>query len=171
MSLILIMTISYAFFYLIPTSHSVHSIPHQDNSLNFTMEHHLSERQCNLTIVKTHYSLCNNYRRVDCYRHCDRKEFIEGYLTKINGLFEFCSTNQTYINDTFNQQHQICDFECFHYPETDIDCVSGTNTFWIFVFLMCIGTIGFNVTNSISDAICFDVLGNFSCLNSTCLTY
>lgn len=33
-------------------------------------------------------------------------------------------------------------------------------TFWVFVVLMCLGTIGFNVTNSISDAICFDVLGD-----------
>lgn len=32
-------------------------------------------------------------------------------------------------------------------------------TFWIFVIFMCCGTIGFNVTNSISDAICFDMLG------------
>lgn len=34
-----------------------------------------------------------------------------------------------------------------------------SSTFWVFVILMCLGTIGFNVTNSISDAICFDVLG------------
>lgn len=31
--------------------------------------------------------------------------------------------------------------------------------FWAFVLLTCLGTIGFNVGNCISDAICFDVLG------------
>ncbi|KAF7995224.1 hypothetical protein HCN44_004696 [Aphidius gifuensis] len=31
--------------------------------------------------------------------------------------------------------------------------------FWLFVVLMSIGSIGFNVSNSMSDAICFDVLG------------
>lgn len=30
-----------------------------------------------------------------------------------------------------------------------------------FVLLMALGSIGYNVTNSISDAICFDVLGKF----------
>lgn len=40
------------------------------------------------------------------------------------------------------------------------NCFYATMTFWSFVVLMCIGTIGFNVTNSVSDAICFDVLGD-----------
>lgn len=33
-------------------------------------------------------------------------------------------------------------------------------TFWSFILLMCIGTIGFNVANSVSDATCFDMLGD-----------
>lgn len=32
-------------------------------------------------------------------------------------------------------------------------------SFWAFVILMSLGTIGYNLTNSISDAICFDMLG------------
>lgn len=39
------------------------------------------------------------------------------------------------------------------------DCLYNSLTFWSFVLLMCFGTIGFNVTNCISDAICFDMLG------------
>lgn len=38
-------------------------------------------------------------------------------------------------------------------------CFYKTWIFWSFVILTYIGTIGFNVGNSISDAICFDVLG------------
>lgn len=34
-----------------------------------------------------------------------------------------------------------------------------TVSFWTFVFLVALGSIGYNVANSISDAICFDVLG------------
>lgn len=34
-----------------------------------------------------------------------------------------------------------------------------TVTFWSFVVLLALGSIGYNVANSISDAICFDVLG------------
>lgn len=39
-------------------------------------------------------------------------------------------------------------------------CFYSTMTFWSFVILMCIGTIGFNVTNCVSDATCFDMLGD-----------
>lgn len=35
-----------------------------------------------------------------------------------------------------------------------------TWVFWTFVILTYLGTIGFNVGNSISDAVCFDVLGD-----------
>ena len=38
-------------------------------------------------------------------------------------------------------------------------CFYKTWTFWSYVVLTYLGTIGFNVGNSISDAICFDVLG------------
>lgn len=39
------------------------------------------------------------------------------------------------------------------------DCLYGTSTFWSFILLMCMGTIGFNVANSVSDATCFEMLG------------
>lgn len=39
-------------------------------------------------------------------------------------------------------------------------CFYTTWTFWSFVLLMCMGTIGFNVSNSVSDATCFDLLGD-----------
>lgn len=38
-------------------------------------------------------------------------------------------------------------------------CFYWTPTFWLFVILMCTGTIGFNVSNCVSDATCFDMLG------------
>lgn len=38
-------------------------------------------------------------------------------------------------------------------------CFYKTWIFWTFVVLTYLGTIGFNVGNSISDAICFDMLG------------
>lgn len=33
-------------------------------------------------------------------------------------------------------------------------------TFWSFVILTYLGTIGYNVANCVSDAVCFDMLGN-----------
>lgn len=57
------------------------------------------------------------------------------------------STNETY-------------FECRTSEDAEASsCFYKTWIFWTFVFLTYIGTIGFNVGNSISDAICFDVLG------------
>lgn len=38
-------------------------------------------------------------------------------------------------------------------------CFYWSRTFWLFVILNCIGTIGFNVSNCVSDATCFDMLG------------
>lgn len=40
------------------------------------------------------------------------------------------------------------------------NCLYESLTFWIFIVLMCFGTIGFNVANCVSDATCFDVLGD-----------
>lgn len=39
-------------------------------------------------------------------------------------------------------------------------CIYTTLSFWCFVFFMSLGTIGFNVSNCVSDAACFDVLGD-----------
>lgn len=43
-------------------------------------------------------------------------------------------------------------------PYDNGGCFYWTPTFWLFVILMCIGTIGFNVSNCVSDATCFDML-------------
>lgn len=42
---------------------------------------------------------------------------------------------------------------------TTEDLSYNSSTFWMFVVLMSLGTINFNVGNCVSDAICFDVLG------------
>ncbi|XP_014208100.1 major facilitator superfamily domain-containing protein 6-B [Copidosoma floridanum] len=44
-------------------------------------------------------------------------------------------------------------------PVAENNCVYKSMAFWGFVLLMSLGNIGFNVSNCISDAICFDVLG------------
>lgn len=59
------------------------------------------------------------------------------------------------INDTCQSIRCIPDDN----SETFGNCFYWTPTFWIFVILMCTGTIGFNVSNCVSDATCFDMLG------------
>uniref|UniRef100_A0A170ZKX8 Major facilitator superfamily domain-containing protein 6 n=1 Tax=Triatoma infestans TaxID=30076 RepID=A0A170ZKX8_TRIIF len=71
-------------------------------------------------------------------------------------LTSYCTTSSEYIdclssNDTSTL---VCD-----------EPVSGFYlgfSFWAFTILMSLGTIGYNVSNCISDAICFDVLGDGS---------
>lgn len=58
--------------------------------------------------------------------------------------------------------NKSCALECR--VDTDVHqpaCEPSAATFWWFVCLMCIGTIGFNVANCVSDATCFDMLGGF----------
>lgn len=70
-----------------------------------------------------------------------------------NQLFQVCLSN---VDDISNKTCQlVCEIDENLAP----DCVTGTATFWMFVFFMCLGTIGFNVTNSATDATCFDILG------------
>lgn len=66
------------------------------------------------------------------------------------------SENQTDISISENGTL----IECRTSEDTEAaGCFYKTWVFWVFVVLTYIGTIGFNVGNSISDAICFDVLG------------
>lgn len=64
-----------------------------------------------------------------------------------------CSTDNL---NTFNAESFIaCDvIKC-----TNDDNFYYSTTFWSFTLLMCIGTIAFNVGNCVSDATCFDMLG------------
>lgn len=70
-----------------------------------------------------------------------------------NQRFRVCLYNIDKISN------KTCELAC-QIDETFVpDCVTGTATFWMFVCFMCLGTIGFNVTNSATDATCFDILG------------
>lgn len=68
---------------------------------------------------------------------------------------EICSL---LINITFSNS-SICNLSCTEDIEIDSSALYKSFTFWSFVILMSLGTIGYNVINSISDAICFDVIG------------
>lgn len=52
-----------------------------------------------------------------------------------------------------------CNVTCDNFED---NCIYTSVTFWGFVLLMSLGNIGFNVSNCISDAICFDVLGKWT---------
>lgn len=106
------------------------------------------------------------HKVVNCNISCDPSTTYTGFIvsvqnkTKNNDALELCLDPSSNNYESF--QNKACQFQC-NIP-TDRDqsfgsCFYQTTTFWIFVVLFCLGIIGFNVTNSVSDATCFDVLG------------
>lgn len=74
-----------------------------------------------------------------------------------NQPFEVCLYHIDKISN------KTCQLACLIDGTSVPDCVTGTTTFWMFVFCMCLGTICFNCTNSATDATCFDILGIKCC--------
>lgn len=68
---------------------------------------------------------------------------------------EFCVANLSFTCNS------TCSFKCDEDIDTNTACLYRSFTFWSFIILMSLGTVGFNVLNSISDAICCDVIGKF----------
>ncbi|GLH09402.1 Uncharacterized protein GBIM_14482 [Gryllus bimaculatus] len=109
-------------------------------------------------------SYCGEARRTLCKWNC-----TDGFRSNISSmiLFQANSENETgnlqlcaASNENFSFASNIsCDAVCV-LDDAAANCLYGTPIFWSFVILMSLGTIGFNVANSISDAICFDVLGD-----------
>lgn len=149
MMVIIIMTFCYGGFYFIPTFH--HQIAEQD-FYNFT---NLSNN-CTFNSISNNL-LCQNYRAVICQANSsDDNQSFEAYLAMKgnNEVFACLRTENSSI--IFDDSNTIF---CVDDETVKPDCLYKTGTFVSFVILMCIGTIGFNVTNCISDAICFDMLG------------
>jgi MFS family permease len=95
---------------------------------------------------------CLNFHHVKC-NPTETKDFK---VILIEGQKVLChSENYTTLN--LNETN----IECRTSEDAEASaCFYKTWPFWTFVVLTYLGTIGFNVGNSISDAICFDVLGD-----------
>ncbi|KAJ3627703.1 hypothetical protein MTP99_015061 [Tenebrio molitor] len=81
-----------------------------------------------------------------------------------------CLTKTTSFLDTFEIK-RLCALPSSHLQSEDLNCdltcteqpapnLYKTLTFWAFIIFISVATIGFNVVNSISDAVCFDVVEN-----------
>ncbi|XP_076242063.1 major facilitator superfamily domain-containing protein 6 [Calliopsis andreniformis] len=105
--------------------------------------------------------LCNGVKNTICHWTCINKNFsmliqfqaLEGEVTFSSNTTCLLDKNAT----SYCSNNTSCNVTCDNFE--DKYCLYTSATFWIFVFLMSLGNIGFNVCNSISDAICFDVLG------------
>ena len=117
---------------------------------------------------------CGHYKRVICNWTCgapNNKTHLHALLktspitnTTSDKVTPCILANISSFMCDLNENSSQCELSCvLHETEMEKDCLYGTPVFWGFVLLMFLGTIGFNVANSISDAICFDVLGKLGC--------
>ncbi|XP_064212553.1 major facilitator superfamily domain-containing protein 6-A [Tribolium castaneum] len=101
----------------------------------------------------THLDSCPNATiSVVCNSSCLTKptNFVASVIAP--RAFKICALP---VSELIWSKNSTCEFICT--GESDLNN-SELFTFWSFIMLMSVGTIGFNIVNSISDAICFDVV-------------
>lgn len=106
-------------------------------------------------------SCIKGIKRTTCHWRCADDNFpMSIQFQTLTGEASF-SSNTTCVYDAtsavYCSGNTTCDVTCDNFE--DRHCLYASATFWGFIFLMALGNIGFNVSNSISDAICFDILG------------
>lgn len=107
------------------------------------------------------------HKMVNCSIGCGTNSSFIAFVSLSN---QFNSTNAMSLSLCMDPasdaktvlQSDVCEeIRCIPIETPSLgSCLYKTMTFWSFVILMCVGTIGFNVSNCVSDATCFDVLGD-----------
>ncbi|XP_055715743.1 major facilitator superfamily domain-containing protein 6 isoform X2 [Phlebotomus papatasi] len=138
MAIIAMMTLCYAGFYLLPMPKEVAGI-HHTLSLNASQ------------ILPCNSPENSDFRwiSVQCSANCSNVVAqLEGNINSSGS--DFCAHKAVPESLT-----GLCVLSCEEHSDLALD---NPRVFWAFVLLMCLGTIAFNVINSLSDAVCFDVL-------------
>ncbi|KAL3267433.1 hypothetical protein HHI36_011560 [Cryptolaemus montrouzieri] len=91
-----------------------------------------------------------------CFQQSDRFQIHSILPLTQNVSFQLCATDI----DIQAGSSQLCEFKCRDTSDVPNDIILKSLSFWFFVASLSIGTIAFNVANSISDAVCFDVIGD-----------
>ncbi|KAL7738579.1 hypothetical protein ACLKA6_006878 [Drosophila palustris] len=161
MTLIVIMTLAYAGFYFLPSS--THAIELEESSSLWSVTLTEEPLHCPDALYAS-----KDYCQATHQAECSQQNFtfhtllvapqsvpalqLSANLQHGNDSYFICLTQLTESISWSNSSAQC------HVQHID-SCVYASGKFWLFVCLLFIGTIGFNVTNSISDACCFDLLG------------
>ncbi|XP_031634543.1 major facilitator superfamily domain-containing protein 6 [Contarinia nasturtii] len=160
MSITVIMILCYAGFYLVPIV-PAQKIPKQ-SSYNFSE----IDGMCDIALTIKNADLCLiEYKMMNCSMDCAKNVSQIGFVREKNAnsgesILRLCMDALSDV-DAFQINKTCQSVICVPIKNQSLgNCFYRTTTFWSFVILMCIGTIGFNVANSVSDAICFDMLGD-----------
>ncbi|XP_076630377.1 major facilitator superfamily domain-containing protein 6 isoform X2 [Colletes latitarsis] len=104
---------------------------------------------------------CTGAKTTVCHWTCINDTFSTPMLFQAVEGAASISSNTTCLMDvnatSYCSENINCNVTCDNFKEKY--CLYTSSTFWGFVILLCLGNIGFNVSNSISDAVCFDILG------------
>ncbi|KAK1120051.1 hypothetical protein K0M31_012779 [Melipona bicolor] len=133
-------------------------------------DHSFNNASCDLlsyckpeNVSKAH-DLCTGVKNAMCHWSCTDKNFSLPIQFQIIDEEISFSSNSTCLIDKnstlYCSRHNNCTVICDN--SNDSYCLYTSITFWGFVLLMSLGNIGFNVSNCMSDAICFDILGEGS---------
>lgn len=93
------------------------------------------------------------------------KNGIQESEIELRLLPELCNYTARDINTQCNVSKADCDIDCKYLSPVSfvpLETLCRTSSFWFFVLLMTLGSIGFNIVNSASDAICFNALGTLN---------
>ncbi|XP_064548988.1 major facilitator superfamily domain-containing protein 6 [Drosophila montana] len=161
MILIVIMTLAYGGFYFLPNE--PHAIDLNETSVQWTVTLTQEPLHCPPEIYAS-----DAYCQATHQAQCSQGNY--SFQTLIVAPQSIAELNLSPNLQHGNDSYFICLTEltpAIYWSNTSVDCqvehiascIYGSGTFWLFVCLLFVGTIGFNVTNSISDACCFDMLG------------
>lgn len=118
----------------------------------FWFKHTLAIRSCNGTKDATCHSICKD---------ANFSMRLSFYGIKKEAVISPDTTCLLSINDTSRYEENVmnynCNVTCNNF--NDDQCLYSSIVFWSFVLLMCLGNIAFYVTISLTDTICFAVLG------------
>lgn len=157
LSLIATMCASFGLLYFLPTPSEDFKILTLNESLQFNKTP-CSISDCdNIMEKKTHNVLCQYF----CHNislNSDLSKFNGSLYEEQQNSFNICINNNSTKN-VCHEKYEDCQISCKQ-TLNESYFLYGTPTFWLFVILMSLGTIAFNVANCISDAICFDILGS-----------
>lgn len=106
---------------------------------------------------------CNGTKDTTCHWVCKDKNFSMQLSFHADRKEAIISPDTTCLLNTDNTLYQgnITNYNCNVTCDSfnDGQCQYTSVTFWTFALLMCLGDIGFYSFISLSDAVCFVILG------------
>ncbi|KRT85092.1 membrane transporter, partial [Oryctes borbonicus] len=150
LSIIIAMSLAYGLLYFLPSRTILSS--------DFIVECSQLDT-CNVTVWKD--KPCDNVKSVTCYCQSEPDNRIRGLVeSSIVGNETEIESSALCTDKKLHYCNQTCHVNCVEDIEINSSCLYATKNFWFFIVLLCIGTIFFNVANSLSDAICCDIIGD-----------